>query len=368
MAQTTPRLNETQSRTLAVAFCLLTFWTTVVLTAVVVPAASETGTSSQPGTDRTEMSVFVSIAPLAFFVERVGGDLVSVEVLVGPGQSPASFDPTPRQMARLAEARVFVGIGVPMEKLILPHIHRSFPQVAVVAAQAGILGQSPLGKPAPDHPDLPNPPDLPDLPDLQVRGDATEIQSADPGLAHRQDNGEPSAEGGGEGPGQDHGDLDPHIWLSPRLACTIARNICEGLTRLSPNYAAVFQHNLLELTAELEELDREIAQLLAPVAGKELIVFHPAYTYFAAEYGLRQVALEKGGLPPSPKHLASVLALAKQRGVQVVFVQPQFSEASVRKVAAEAGLRVRVLDPLSRDYLRNLLEMARTIRACLAPQ
>ncbi len=258
-------------------------------------------------------TVFVSISPLRFFVERIGGDFVETRVLVAPGQSPATYEPTAKQMTALAASDVFFSVGVPIEKPLIPRIKNSFPTVDVVDVRAGL-----------------------------------ELQSSTTSPSH------------GDGP-------DPHVWLDPRLARGIAVNIHETLTRIHPDQAAFFTSNLDILLEELETLDDDITKLLAPVAGEDMVVFHPAYGYFAEAYGLNQVAIEHDGITPGTKKLAELIENSKRDNVKTIFVQPQFSPTIARTVALEIGAEVVELDPLAEDYILNMRSMARSIRAAYSP-
>jgi zinc transport system substrate-binding protein len=268
---------------------------------------------STPGTDG-RLQAFVSILPEAFFVERIGGDHVSVEVLVGPGQSPHSYEPTPRQLTRLAGARVFFAIGVPFEKALLARIKRSFPGVEVVDTRAGI-----------------------------------ELREAEEHDGHDDDAGGP----------------DPHVWLNPRNARLIAASIRDALVRLDPAHAADYRANFDALAAQLDALDARLAKALAPLAGRRFYVFHPAFGYFGQAYGLTQVAVETGGREPSPRELAALIESAKADGVRVIFVQPQFSKSSAEAVARAIGGVVAPVDPLAKDYIANLERLAAALSDAL---
>lgn len=276
-------------------------------------------------TDRSEsaappgkVSAFVSILPQAYFVERIGGEHVAVAVLVGPGESPATYEPTPRQMAQLAESDVYFAIGVPFEAALLPRLRDGFDDLEIVETQAGI-----------------------------------DVGSEAPGDA--------------EGWSPDHPphDRDPHVWLSPRHAEVIAETIADALKRIDPAHASDFVSNLRALSADLQRVDTEIASLLEPLRGKEIFVFHPAYGAFVEAYGLKQVAIEVEGQSPSAKQLAELIEKARSHNVRAVFVQPQFSHRTADTVAESVGAEIVTLDPLSRDYKTNLKSMALKIRDAL---
>jgi zinc transport system substrate-binding protein len=267
----------------------------------------ETSTGQKP-------SVFVSILPLSFFAERIAGDLVDVHVFVGPGQSPETFEPTVKQMTRLAEAKAYFSVGVPLEETLLPRIKKSFPGVEIVNSRAGIP-----------------------------------LREFDRGHGH---------------PG--HSSHDPHVWLNPKHAKTIANNIFKSLAGLFPEQTETFARNNEKLLSDLDALDAELSRLLAPLAGAKMVVFHPAYGYFAEAYGMTQVAVEEGGVEPGTKHLAGLLENAQTNPVRAIFVQPQFSRTTAETMAKTMGAEVVTLDPLSADYLANLRDMAGKIYSAYA--
>jgi zinc transport system substrate-binding protein len=261
------------------------------------------------------VSVCVSIPPQAFFVERIGGDRVSVEVLVKPGHSPATYEPTPAQMATLDRADVYFRIGMPFEGTLMDRISASMPGLNVVDLRRGI--------------------------ELQPIG----------GHDHEE--------------GHQHGRLDPHTWLDPDLAAVQSRTIHDELVRLDPDRTAMYAANLEDLLTDLEEVKRDLSEMLAPVVERRMVVFHPAFGYFARACGLEQVPIEIQGKEPAPRELQHVIDLAEEQDLRAIFVQPQFSDTSARALAAAVDAEIIELDPLARDYLSNLREMARRIRGGL---
>jgi zinc transport system substrate-binding protein len=262
------------------------------------------------------LSVFVSILPQAYFAERIGGERVRVEVLVKPGQDPHTFEPTPRQMALLAEAEAFFRIGVEFENTLMPRIESTMKELVLVDCREGI------------H-----------LRQMESRG-------------HEEDAEEQEGEQEGS---------DPHIWLSVRNAIRIAATMHEAFLRLDPEGKQIYDRGYNQLIEELQTLDLRIAGILAAVAGKPFFVFHPSFGYFADDYGLEQIAVETGGAEPSARQLARLIEQARSLDVRVIFVQSQFSRKSAETVAAEIGGAVIPIDPLARDYVENLEEMARAV-------
>ncbi|HKQ48808.1 MAG TPA: zinc ABC transporter substrate-binding protein [Phycisphaerae bacterium] len=259
----------------------------------------------------------VTILPQAYFVERVGGSRVAVQVLVGTGQSYHSYEPTPRQIADLSEAQVFFTIGVPFERTLEEKVRSTRPDLVVVDTRAGVAMRH-----ATDH------------------------------CGHE---------------GHDHGEggMDPHIWLDAKLVKAQAATIAAALARLDPDNADEYEKNLRAFQADLDAADQRAAAALAPFKGREFFVFHPTFGYFGDAYGLKQVAVEEGGKEPGGRQLAAMIEQARQTGARAIFVQPQFSSSAARTVAAEIGAEVVTIDPLARDYLNNYVGMAEKIAASL---
>ncbi len=161
----------------------------------------------------------------------------------------------------------------------------------------------------------------------------------------------------------DHGGPDPHIWLSPALVKEQARTICAALSELDPPGRKDYEAGLARFLADLEGLDRRLAAALAPARGKSFMVFHPAWGYFAHAYGLRQVPIEIGGKTPSARQLARIIDRAREEGIRVIFVQPQFDLRSAQAVAEAIGGAVVPIDSLAENYPENLAAAAAAILA-----
>ena len=260
--------------------------------------------------------VFVSVLPLAWFVEQVGGEHVVVESLVGPGQNPAVYDPTPRQITRLAGADLFVRVGVPYETGWMPRLVTVNPAMRVIDARD----------------------DLPLLP----------LPLHDHGTA-----------------GGSRNDVDPHVWTDPRLGIRIAARIRDALAGIDPAGAARYAANFDALSMQLEALDAEIRQRLSGIGHRTFLVFHPALGYYAAAYGLHQVAIEQLGKEPGPQALAGVIELARGENIRAILVQRQFSTKSAEAVAAALGARVAVVDPLAGDYPAGLRQVTDVLAEAL---
>ncbi|MGD9496463.1 MAG: metal ABC transporter solute-binding protein, Zn/Mn family [Armatimonadota bacterium] len=264
----------------------------------------------RPSAHEAAVHAIVSIPPQAYFVERLGGERVAVSVLVEPGQSPETYEPTPAQMTALGEADVYFRIGMPFEEGLVARIEASMPGLRVVDTREGI----------------------------QLR----------PMEAHGHAHGAKGA-------------LDPHTWLAPRLVIRQAHTIATELAALDPTHADDYEARRREFARELMALHEEIAETLRPVRGREIVVFHPSFGYFCDAFGLRQVPIEAEGKEPGPRQLEEIIARAKAQKGRAIFVQPQFAKASAEAIAREIGAEVVTLDPLARDYPANLREIAHAV-------
>jgi zinc transport system substrate-binding protein len=128
-----------------------------------------------------------------------------------------------------------------------------------------------------------------------------------------------------------------------------------------PGHRDTLEANLAAFLAGVDRVDTDLRNTFEPHQRKRFFVFHPAWGYFAREYGLVQVAIEREGHEPDPRSLARVIDEARAARVKVIFVQPQHNDASARLVAGEIGARIDTLDPLARDLFTNLRQAAAKI-------
>ncbi|MEA3410938.1 MAG: zinc ABC transporter substrate-binding protein [Pseudomonadota bacterium] len=271
-------------------------WRFVLLLTLVAPANG----AAEP------LRVMVSVPPLKYLVERVGGPRVQVRSMVQPGFSPATYEPMPRQVKDLARADLYVRSGVPFENAWMTRIRSTNPTMLVLDAREGI--------PAP-----------------ATEGHAT------------------------------HDGHDPHAWTSPLLAKQMAFNVRDALIALAPEDRATFESGYQTLAGELDALDEEIREILSDLTTPRFMVYHPAWGHFADRYGLVQIAIESDGKEPGARALANLIEQARQDGITVVFIQPQFDRRMANQVAKAIGGKVEVLDPLSADYTKNLRQVARRL-------
>lgn len=266
------------------------------------------------------LEVAVSVAPQKYFIQKLAGPLARVSVMVTPGADPHSFEPKASQMAQVAGASIYFAQGVEFEQVWLPRMAASNKKLTVVDATAGI-----------------------ELLPLEEHGHDKEV-----GHQHAAT---PDKE------------TDPHTWTSPRLAKVEAANMARALAQADPANAQAYEANLAALNQEIDALDAAIREALKGLPeGASFLVFHPAWAYFARDYGLREVALEVGGKEPGPRLLRKIIDDSRKKGVKVVFVQPQFSRKAAESVAEGIGATLAVADDLAEDWAANLLQVAKAFR------
>mgnify|MGYP001131747102 CR=1 FL=1 len=261
-----------------------------------------------------EIQVVVSIPPQVYFVSRIGGDRVRVSAILPPGASPAVYEPGPADMRMIAEADLYLAIGVPFEDAWLPRLESANPDLPVVATQQGIQRR-------------------------HIQRHGTEAHDS-----HDHD-----------------GAPDPHIWLSPQLVRAQAETIARALIERDPGGESLYRANLESFQREIEGLQARLQEVLESSSAEAFVVFHPSWGYLADELGLVQLPIEVAGQEPSAAELAELVEYARQLEVPVVLVAPQFSRRTAETVAQEIGARVELADPLASDWPENLLEVTRKI-------
>ncbi|MHC1729131.1 MAG: metal ABC transporter solute-binding protein, Zn/Mn family [Syntrophobacteraceae bacterium] len=272
------------------------------------------------------MPVTVSILPQKYFVEKIGGKLVDIEVMVTPGATPEQYEPKPRQMSDLARSRIYFACGVPFEATWLPRIASANPKMLVAHTDRGIEKRSMEAHQHHEH--------------------------ATPAGVHAHEAGEVK---------------DPHIWLSPPLVMLQARSIFEALAANDPQNRQSYESNYKNFIAELAELDTFISRLFGSRgAGGHFMVFHPAWGYFADAYGLEQTPVEVEGKEPKARDLDRFIKMARELKIKTIFVQPQYSPKTAQTIADAVGAKLVHADDLAPEWEKNLRQVAEQIAAALA--
>lgn len=277
--------------------------------------------------------VFVPVEPYEWLFERIGGEHIEVHSIVGRGDDAHDYSPSPRQLAKIAGANLLFSGELGFEGNFF------------VKVGDGVNAPRALNL----------------LEGLELlEGSCEECHSH--GEGHEEEGHEKHAEEHHHD--HDHEDLkDPHVWLSPAMLKKQATSVAGILKEhTSKDASAGIEANLRQLLKDLDEVDGELRETLAPYKGTTFYVYHGAFAYFAQAYGLEQKAIEVSGRRPTPKQLAAIATQAKEDDVHLIFVQPQFDQSSAVSLAETIGGTVKELDPLEKDVIANLRTIAEAIR------
>ena len=258
--------------------------------------------------------VFVTIAPQKYFVEKIGGGLVNVSVLVPTGANPHTYEPKPRQMVDLSKSALYFAVGIDLEKSWLKKITGTNFRLRIIRTDEGIEK-------------------------ITITG-------------HSHNHSGEKLNRRNEAP-------DPHIWLSPKLVRIQAGHIKEALIAADPQNQAGYEERYGLFLQEIDELDAELTELFAAGKNKRFLTFHPSWGYFARDYGLIQVPIEMEGKEPKPAQLQRLVSQASRQGIKVVFVQPQLSDKSAALIAQAVKGEIIHVDPLAENWTDNLRKTGR---------
>ena len=271
-----------------------------------------------PGAFAAEkIDVFVSILPLKYLVEQVGGDFVDVSVMVTPGADPHTYEPKPKQMVSLSKATAYFTIGITFEDVWLPKFKAVNSKMVILHADENI----------------------------------EKIPMKTHLFYSRSDH--------------DHGLLDPHVWTSPPLVKTICKNILNGLVKIDAARQSIYTANHGKFEKEINRIHGEMQSIFAGKKGLSFMVFHPAWGYFAETYGLNQIPIEIEGKKPKPAQLKRLIEYARTHGIKIIFIQPQVSDQNAKIIAKAIDGKVVIADPLAYDWIENIRKQADKFKSAL---
>jgi zinc transport system substrate-binding protein len=271
-----------------------------------------------------KVNVVATTVPLGHFTEMVGGDRVLVTVLVPPGTNLHTFEPSPSKLVEVEDADLYVKNGAGLE-IWMERIIQANEDMLVVDSSSGV--------------------DLMETTDSDDHGHGAHL--------------------GDHGVHEDMLTADPHIWLSPKNGMIIVENICEGLIEVDPENAELYRENRDDYLDKLASLDGELNSTFSQTDGKEFIVLHPSWSYFARDYDLVQVPILESEKEPGPRYLAEIVEVAREKNITTIFVDPNFNPKSAEIIAREIDGRVVPLDPLAENYIENMRHAGREIASSL---
>lgn len=286
------RMNNSRSSQFTTMHFLIIIF--LIISSAFLPSCK----SEKPSNEKTIISV--SILPQKYFLEKIAGDLFTINVIIPPGASPATYDPAPKQIIDLAKSKVYFKIGyIEFEKNWINHFVREYPNLIISDLSSGISI-----------------------------------------LSNKHDHG-------------DHWH-EPHIWMSTHNAEIIAKNILSTLKEINPENTKYFESNYQSFLEELKKIDEHIAIKTTSLAKRDFIIYHPALTYFANEYDLNQISIEHEGKEPTPVDMSTIIDFALENEIKTVFIQKQFDKENAEQIAKEINGNVVSIDPLAYNWSQQL--------------
>lgn len=326
-----------------------------------------------------KVSVSVSVIPQAFFVQKIAGNLVEVNIMVQKGKSPETYEPSLKELQKLSESQIYFTIGMPFEHAWLRRFESANPNLKIIAplekgeleaylAQYGLdevdwhfhkdLGESSANQNADS---LESSASLGESKaksqDLAESTKSSANLSIDSPKSHESQSIADSADST-DSP-DSHLDSQgihrhyPHIWLSFMLSKAHAQVIAKNLCEIDAPNCAIYEKNLARFEKEINKMFAYFKGIFGRKGGA-FLVYHPAFSYIANELGLKEIAIEKDGKEAKIAHTKEILELIKKHNIKKIFIQPQFSTKNARAIAKEAKLSIKTADPLAFDWFENV--------------
>ncbi|ADV42798.1 metal ABC transporter solute-binding protein, Zn/Mn family [Bacteroides helcogenes] len=280
--------------------------------------------NNHAGKDDAKPVITVTIEPLRYFTEAIAGDCFEVVSMVPKGTSPETYDPTPKQLMDLSRSKAYFRIGY----------------IGFEQSWAGRLADN--------------------APHLQFFDTSQGIELIyDSTHHHHGTNMEKTANSDGHAHPQG---VEPHVWNSAVNAQIIATNILNALCTIDKANKDAYTKRYNALRREIAQTDSLIRQTLSTSgADHAFMIYHPALSYFARDYGLHQIPIEAGGKEPSPAHLKNLINICEKEKVHVIFVQPEFDRRNAEIIARQTGTEITDINPLSYDWKTEMLKTARSL-------
>lgn len=256
--------------------------------------------------------ITVTLEPLRYFTEAIAGDHFEVVSMVPKGSSPESYDPTPQQLVNLSQSQAYLRIGyIGFEQAWMKRLEANNPNMKVFDTSKGV------------------------------------------NLIH--------GEGHWHGDHFHEGGVEPHIWNSANNASIIADNIYAALCELDPTHDTDYKHRRDSLKQIFAQTDANI-RLLLENADSTFLIYHPALSYFARDYDLKQISIEERGKEPSPAQLKTLIETCRKEHVHTIFIQQEFDQRNAQLIADELGVNIVSINPLSYDWAEEMLRVAKALK------
>lgn len=290
----------------------------LLLSSCLLLAACAGQPSKNPNGEKEKPIITVTLEPQRYFTEAIAGDKFAVVSMVPKGSSPETYDPVPQQLVSLGDSKAYFRIGyIGFEQTWMDRLMDNTPHIQVFDTSKGV--------------------------DLILNHE-------EPGHGHGNHDGHFHA-------------VEPHIWNSATNALILAGNTYKALCTLDKANQPYYLARYDSLCQRIQQTDSLIRRQLAePETAKSFLIYHPALSYFARDYGLHQISIEEEGKEPSPGHLKELIDLCKAEDVRVIFVQPEFDKRNAETIAQQTGTKVIPINPLSYHWEEEMLNVANALK------
>ena len=251
-------------------------------------------------------TVTVTIPPYQYFVEKIAGDKVDVNVMVSNGNNPETYEPNAQQMMELSNSALYLKVGsIGFEQTWMKKLQDNAPDMKMIDTSVGI-------KPA-------------------------------------------------QTPG---GNIDPHVWMSCKNARIISSNIFKALCQLEPENKTFFQKNYQQLLSSIDRQDSIIRKSFKdnPEMVRKFVIYHPILTYFARDYQLEQLAIEEEGREPSAAQLRSLIERARKKKIRYCLIQAEFANRNTTTFIKESQTKAMDINPLQADWANAMKEVSLAVQ------
>lgn len=291
--------------------------TIFLLSTCLLVLAGCNGRSQKNKESNEKPTITVTLEPQRYFTEAIAGDKFTVVSMVPKGSSPETYDPVPQQLVSLGDSKAYFRIGyIGFEQTWMERLMDNTPHIQVFDTSKGI--------------------------DLI-------LSNEDLGHGHSHDDGHIHA-------------VEPHVWNSATNALILAGNTYKALSSLDKANEPYYLARYDSLCKSIQHTDSIIRQVLSkPGSSKAFMIYHPALSYFARDYGLHQISIEENGKEPSPTHMKELIDLCKAEGVRVIFVQPEFDKRNAETIAQQTGTKVVPINPLSYNWEEEMVNVAKAL-------
>ena len=251
-------------------------------------------------------TVTVTIPPYQYFVNKIAGDKIDVNVMVSNGNNPETYEPNAQQMMELSNSALYLKVGcIGFEQTWMKKLQDNAPDMKVIDTSVGITPAKTPG-----------------------------------------------------------GNIDPHVWMSCKNARIIASNMLKALCELEPNHKAFFEKNYKSLLSIIDKRDSTIKEsfIKNPNLVRKFVIYHPILTYFARDYQLEQLAIEEEGREPSAAQLKSLIQRARKEKIKYCLIQAEFANRNTTTFINESHTKPMNINPLQGEWNWSMLEAAAAVQ------